>query len=167
MIAREKQETSRTFQPSKKRNPRKITLSRCVADGSCRWEENFRAANRVGRCTRRGQIRKLRSRRSEWRLGHPPGSYRSLRHMASLDARERVSLSSLGRSRTHTRSCRRRVGIILRVHRRRSHPGWLFLRTPGQSRLGKIVFEPAVAPPLCCHRCTSLAGTHYGVWFNH
>lgn len=46
-------------------------------------------------------------------LGHPPGSYRSLRHMASLDARERVSLSSLGR--THTRSRRRRVGIILRV----------------------------------------------------
>lgn len=113
-------ETGNKSHCSTEKVPRKITSSRCreslVNDSHRRGGGNnssTRLSEPVGRP--RGQIRKARSRRSEWRLRHPPGSYRSLRHMASLDARERVSLSSLGRSFTHTRSYRRRVRIILRV----------------------------------------------------
>lgn len=165
--------TSRTLQPPKRYISRKITPSRAstrtiLAGG----KENFRAAgptDRRTRCEDRSENLVVGDQSED--LGIPPGSYRFLRHMASLDARERVSLNSHGpaRARTLARASGDASGLFYALHirRRRSHPGWLFLRTPGQSRPGKIAFEPAVAPPLCCHRCTSLAGTHHGVWFNH
>jgi len=113
-IGREKREEQATLFNRRKASGRKITpsrVSRMILAGGKRTSARLSRADRRTR-----QIRKPRSRRSEWRLRRPLG-YRSLRHMASLDSRERVSLSSLGRSSTHTRSHRRCVGIILHVTR--------------------------------------------------
>jgi len=83
----------------------------------------------------------------------------------TLDARECVV------KRTHsTRPRKDASGYFTRYmcrHTSRSHPGWLFLRTPGQSRLAKIIVGPAVAPPSGCHRRRSLAANHHGVWSDH